>query len=216
MKLLDALDEEDVRQLLAGATRRRSARREVLFHEGDPADALHLIDTGRVAVRITTARGDVATLDVVGPGEMVGELALLPPIGRRGATAVALEATETRMISAAAFSQLRAARPELNDFLFGILANRVRRLNERLIEALYVPVEARVARRLLSVAGQYARSDDPLVIVPLTQDDLAGLAGTTRESVNRLLRRLQLEGMLELRRGEISLLDQERLARLAR
>jgi CRP-like cAMP-binding protein len=96
------------------------------------------------------------------------------------------------------------------------LADRVLRLNERLIEALYVPVEARVARRLLSVARHYAQPGDPLVIVPLTQDDVAGLAGTTRESVNRLLRRLQEDGVLELRRGEISLLDQERLTRLAR
>lgn len=215
MELLDALGDAEVRQLLAGAPRRRSARREVLFHEGDPADSLHLIDAGRVAVRVTTAGGDVATLDVLGPGDMVGEQAIVAPTGRRSATAVALEPTETRVILGSAFDELRRRRPEVNDFLLQLLADRVRMLNTRLTEALYVPVEARIARRLLSVSNQY-RAAEGDVVVPLTQDDLAGLAGTTRESVNRTLRRWEDGGVLALRRGAITVLDPQRLNQAAR
>jgi len=192
VQLFDGLEEDEVRRVMSSASRRRFARREVIFHEGDPADSLHLVGKGRLAVRITTAMGDVATLDVMGPGQVVGELALLGPASNRGASAVALERVETRVISASSFAELRARRPAINDMLLSLLAARIRNLNDRLIEALYVPVETRVARRLL------------------------GVAGTTRESVNRILRRLQGEGVVELRRGAITLLQPAVLARLAR
>src|SRR5687767_10810905 len=94
--LLGALDAENRRRILATARRRRFARREVLFHEGDPGDTLHLVDSGRVAVRVTTPLGDTATLIVLGAGAVLGELALVEGGGgRRSATAVALERTET-------------------------------------------------------------------------------------------------------------------------
>jgi CRP-like cAMP-binding protein len=92
----------------------------------------------------------------------------------------------------------------------------VRQLNARLVEALFVPVEARVARRLQDVAGHYATEESDAVVVPLTQEDLATLAGTSRESVNRILGRLQSDGVLELSRGAIRLLDIAALTRLAR
>ena len=216
MDLLAGLEEEDVRRLLARATRRRFSRREVLFHEGDPADTVHLIQKGRVAVRITTELGTVATLDVVGQGQAIGEMALLSPASRRGATAIALEAVETMVLSAASFNELRSEHPSVDAVLMETMGTRIRNLNARLCEALYVPVEARVARRLLGVADSYATGPEGTVVVPLTQDDLAGLVGTTRESVNRILRRFQSEGVLELRRGSISLLDTTALTRLSR
>lgn len=89
---LEGVPEEDRRRLLAATRRRRFARREVLFHEGDPGDTVH---RGRVAVRITTPSGDVATLRVRGPGEVIGELALLDSASRWLATVVALERSET-------------------------------------------------------------------------------------------------------------------------
>src|SRR5919107_6208391 len=96
---LEGVPEADRRRLLAATHRRRFARREVLFHEGDPGDTVHLLDRGRVAVRITTPLGDVSTLRVRGPGSVIGELALLGDAGsempRRMATVVALERTET-------------------------------------------------------------------------------------------------------------------------
>src|SRR5256885_8893412 len=87
--LLRSLSEEDRRRVLSAARRRRFARREVLFHEGDPGDTLHLIDKGRVAIRITTPLGDTATVGVLGPGDVVGEMAVLEEGGGRAATATA-------------------------------------------------------------------------------------------------------------------------------
>src|SRR3954452_3150160 len=86
------LDEATLR---AACTLKRYHRGEVVFHEGDPAGALHLIDRGRVAVRLTTPLGDVGTLDVLQAGDTFGEQALVDGIGERTATVTAIERAET-------------------------------------------------------------------------------------------------------------------------
>lgn len=214
MELLGGLPDDERRAVLAEARRRKFARREVLFHEGDPADTVHLVERGRVAIRITSALGSVVTLDVVGPGGFVGELALLPPAGPRSASAVALERVETRVLRAATFDELRARHPAVTDVVLGLLGDRVRTLNARLIEALYVPADVRVLRRLVETVELYGAPDD--TVVPLTQEDLAGLAGTTRETVNRVLRREEERGVVALGRGRVDVLDLPQLAAAAR
>ncbi|HEX6024838.1 MAG TPA: cyclic nucleotide-binding domain-containing protein, partial [Solirubrobacter sp.] len=84
--------------MLSIARRRTFGRREVVFHRGDPADTLHLVHTGRFAVRIQTPLGDTVMLSMVGPDETFGEIALLDGVGPRSATVVSLEKSETRVI----------------------------------------------------------------------------------------------------------------------
>ena len=208
--LLKDLPDDTVRELLAGSRRRRFARREVLFHAGDPAASLHLLAKGRVAIRVTTPLGDVATLDLVAPGGMIGEMALLAPGARRSATAVALEPAETHSIDVGVFAEMRRRQPELTEVIVVLLAARVRQLNERLLEALYLPADVRLLRRLVQLASIYGPE------VPLTQEDLAGLAGATRATVNRVLRREEKEGTVVLGRGRLTILDQRALAKRAR
>src|SRR5688500_10378867 len=95
--ILKSLPEDTRRGLLAAARHRKFARGEVIFHEGDPADTLHLIAKGRVAVRVSTRLGETATLSVLGRDDFFGELALISH-GERTATVVALEPTETMAI----------------------------------------------------------------------------------------------------------------------
>lgn len=207
--ILKGLPDEWVREVLSSSRRRRFAKREVLFHEGDPAASVHLIARGRVAVRVTTPLGAVATLDLLPPGSTVGEMALLQPDGLRSATAVALEPSETLVLDAARFAQLRRERPSVTEVLVEMLTARVRQLNERLLEALYVPADARLLRRLLEL------TDGEGTVAALTQEDLAGLAGTTRATVNRVLRREEKAGALALGRGRITVLDPDGLRRRA-
>jgi CRP/FNR family cyclic AMP-dependent transcriptional regulator len=215
--LLRSLSEEDRRQVLSAARRRRFTRREVLFHEGDPGDTLHLIDKGRVAIRITTPLGDAATVGVLGRGDVVGEMAILEEGGRRGATVMALEATETLSIDRSAFIELRRRYPGVDLFIFDVLMANVRRVNVQLMEALFVPVDRRVVRRLLSLADIYAQRDQiDGVEVSLTQDDLASLAGTSRATVNRVLRQAEEAGAVSLSRGRIRVTDRALLAKRAR
>ena len=208
-ELLDELAREPRR---AGAPPRvrRYAAGEVIAHEGDLADTLHLVRSGRVAVGLTTRSGHQVTFTLLGPGEVFGELALLDPESRRTATLTALEATETVTLARPEFDRLRAGRPEFAQALVDLLAERVRRLSDQLVEALYVPADTRVLRRLLTAAQLYGGTE-----LPLTQDDLAGLAGTARATVNRVLRAEARRGTLELRRRRIRILDRAALERRA-
>jgi CRP/FNR family cyclic AMP-dependent transcriptional regulator len=214
-RLLDAVPAEDVRELMQIARRRRFARNEVVFHRDDPGDSLHLIAKGRFSIRVMTPLGDVATIAVRGPGESFGEMALVSDTSRRSATVLAVEESETFAVYRVEFEQLRKDHPTVDEVLFRFLANEVRVLNERLLEALYLPVEKRVLRRLVELSALYPSADGGTTIV-LTQEALAELAGAQRATVNQVLREEEKRGLLELQRGRIRVLDAEALAKRAR
>ena len=133
---------------------------------------------------------------------------------RRSATVSALEPGETRSVHAPDFARLVAAHPAVQVVLTSLVAERLQRVSELLVEALYVPADKRVLRRLCDLAAVYGEGDG--VTVPLRQEDLADLAGTSRETVNRVLRDEQGRGTVELGRGRTKLLDLDALARRSR
>jgi CRP/FNR family transcriptional regulator, cyclic AMP receptor protein len=205
-QLFAGVPEEDVRRLLAIARRRTFGRNEVVFHRGDPANSLHLIAEGRFAVTIVTPLGETAMLGVRGPGDAFGELALVSggePM--RSATVSALERGETRCVLQDDLARLRRDHPRIDAVLVAILAERVRRLSEQVAEAYYLPAEARVLHRLADLADLYGG------VVSLPQEALAELAGTSRATVNRVLREQQERGLVELGRAKILVPDPERL-----
>jgi CRP/FNR family transcriptional regulator, cyclic AMP receptor protein len=205
--LLSDMSEQDRREVLDSGRVRRFAAREVVFHEGDPADTFLLIEAGRLAVRAVSPAGDTVTFGVFGPGEVVGELALIDDGGRRSATVVALEATEVRSFTAATFHRLRRTNSGADAFVLRTLAADVRRLSGLLLDALYLPVETRVLRRLADLEPRYRRGTTGPTAVPLTQDELASLAGASRATVNRVLRGAETDGLVELRRGRVLIVD---------
>lgn len=211
MGLLSGMSDDDRREVLASGRVRRFAAREVVFHEGDPADTFLLIESGRLAVRAVSPAGDVVTFGVFGPDEVVGELALIEDGDRRSATVVALEATEVRSFSAATFHRLRRTNAGADAFVLRTLADDVRRLSGLLLDALYLPVETRVIRRLADLEPGYRRDAAGPTSVPLTQDELASLAGTSRATVNRVLRAAEDDGLVVLRRGRILIVDPDGL-----
>ena len=212
-RLLEDVPEADVQRLVSVSHRRQFGRNEVVFHRDDPADSLHLIEKGRVAVRVSTPLGDTVTITVRGPGWSFGEMALVGA-SRRTATVAALDQTETLAVYKDDFEQLRREHPSVDKLLFAFLVGEIRLLEERLLEALYLPVERRVLRRLGELT---AKTDDrqPLE-VPLTQEELAELAGTTRSTINRILRDEARRGTIRLERGRTIVLDREEIARRAR
>ena len=153
--LFDDVDERHVRDVLDIARRRNFGSGEIVFHQGDPADTLHLIRSGRVAVRLDAGRGESVIAAVLGPGEMFGELALLDEDATRSATIVALEPLETLSVHQLDFSRLRQKSPEAANVLIAVLAGQVRRLSQQLGEALYVAADRRVLRRLVDMAKVY-------------------------------------------------------------
>ncbi len=206
---------EDVRRLLSIARRRTFRKGEVVFHRDDLAESLHLVVKGRFAVRITTSLGESALLDVLGPGDAFGELALLLPDARRSATMEALEEGETRSVFRDDFAHLQAQHPGVKDVLLRLLAEQFARASDRIVEAHYTDAETRVRRRLCELGERYATGEGGAV-VPLTQEDLAGMAGTSRATVNRVLRDEEKRGIVELARGRTVVRDLEELRRRCR
>jgi CRP/FNR family cyclic AMP-dependent transcriptional regulator len=210
-KLFENLPEPELRRLVATARRRVFRRNEVVFHGGDPADTLHLIARGRFASKVTTQFGDMVTVAVQGPGEAFGELALVEVAASRSTSVVALEPGETWAVGRDDFTRLRKQYPAVNDVLVRLMAQRLRRQSELLVEALFVPAETRVLRRLCELAALYGDGGD-ITIVPLTQEDVAALSGTSRATVNRILRAEAKRGTVRLTRGKTAVLDLASLA----
>ncbi len=210
-KLFENLPEPELRRLVATARRRVFRRNEVVFHGGDPADTLHLIARGRFASKVTTQFGDMVTVAVQGPGEAFGELALVETAASRSTSVVALEPGETWAVGRDDFARIRHQYPAVNDVLVRLLAQRLRRQSELLVEALFVPAETRVLRRLCELAALYGDGGESIVI-PLTQEDVAALSGTSRATVNRILRGEAKRGTVRLTRGKTAVLDLDGLA----
>jgi CRP-like cAMP-binding protein len=209
--MLVGLPEDDIRELLSIARRRAFEKGEVVFHRDDPAESLHLIVRGHFAARLQTPVGDSVLLDVLGPGQSFGELALLLPGSRRSATVAAFESGETRSVFRDDFALLQRDHPGVKDVLLRLLADQLRRASDRIVEAHYVDAETRVRRRVCELAETYGSN-----VVPLTQEDLGAMAGTSRATVNRVLRDEEKRGSVSLQRGRVTVLDADELRRRCR
>jgi len=200
--ILSPLTPDERRQLLALARRRRFGKGEVVVHRDDPAETLHLVQSGCLAVRVLTPLGDVATLALVGPGEAVGEMGLIRRERMRTATIQAVAPTETYAIDRSAFDRLRRDHPAVDALLVQILADRVAGLTDRLMDALYTPAPRRVASLIERLTDTY-REPSGAATIPLTQDELASLAGTSRLTVSRVLGGMRRRGQVEVSRGRL-------------
>ena len=199
------------REVLAVAAWRRFDRGVVLFHEAEAGGSLYVLMRGRVAIRVTTPDGDTATLNVIGPGAAFGELSLLDPATPRTATVQAIEPVQTLVLQRADFERLRRSYPSVDRLLVEYLAAQVRRLSDRLTEALCFEARTRVLRRLLDLLAVFDSGP-----VPVTQEEISTMAGTTRPTVNRVMQDLAEAGIIELGRGRFSVVDPAALARAAR
>ncbi len=214
-RLLQGLPPDEHRKLIERAKRRTYAAGELVFQEGDPADSLFLVVRGRLAAMVTSADGRELTFAIVGEDEVFGELALLTGSGHRTATVRALETAETLAIHRRDFEHLRQRHRAVSELLVDILGQRVVKLSVALEEAMYLPVQTRILRRLVELARSYGHGEEPTVI-PLTQEDIAGLAGTARATVNRILRAERNRGTVSLEKRRITVLDLDSLSRRAR
>ena len=154
-------------------------------------------------------------LRVLGEGQYFGELAVVAP-APRSATIVCLDVVETLALHRDVLEELRLKHPAVEGVLTQALVAEVRRVSSLLIEALYLPVDCRVWRRVAELADVYGPAVDGAVLIPLTQDDVAHLAGTTRPSANKVLRAGEERGVLRIGRGRIEVLDVDAVAHLAR
>ena len=164
---------------------------------------------------VTSADGRELTFAIIERDEIFGELALVTAEGHRHTTVRALEPAETMVIYRRDFDHLRQRYRAFSELLVDILTLRVMRQSVQLEEALYLPVQTRILRRLVELARAYGGGREPAVI-PLTQEEIAGLAGTARATVNRILRAERNRGTVSLEKRRITVLDLDSLVKRAR
>ncbi|MFN0030379.1 MAG: Crp/Fnr family transcriptional regulator [Acidimicrobiales bacterium] len=206
---LGALAGLDEGALRAGCVRRRFERGETVFHATDPAGSLHLIDKGRVAVRLTTALGEVATLDILGVGDTFGEQALIDGVGERTATITALERVETLALNRDRFDRLRLDHPGIDQFLLMVVSARLQRTSRQLRDALFLPADTRVLRCVADLYDMFCQQ--PGSAIPLTQVEIASMTGVTRSTVNRILKQAEADNLLTISRSRIDILNPKTL-----
>jgi CRP-like cAMP-binding protein len=194
----------------------------VIFHEGDPADALHVVASGSVKIVLSSMEGEEAIIATLHPGDFFGELSLLDG-APRSATAAAVEATETLSLPRDVFLEELGRSASLRDSLLRSLAGELRRLTGHVEELHFLDISGRLASRLVRLAreadpGPQRTEDGRLEATlewPFTQSDLAAMIGATRQSVNRLLVDLVDRGLVSIERDTLVIPDLERLERLA-
>mgnify|MGYP001815255913 FL=1 len=206
-QLLEDLRSETQAGVMEMALEHRLGADEYLWFQGDSASTVHFIESGRAAIEVASSDGFVSILTVLGPGEVVGEQSLVDKGRRRSASVRALEELRTFSITSRQFEELRNDHPSVDRLLVRVLASRVDRLSTQVLEAAYDGVEARVNRRLRVLTEAYRRPEqNGSVTIEITQDELARMAGSTRPSVNRHLRRLEQAGVIEIGRGRVTVL----------
>ncbi len=200
---------DDGLRTLAGLTRpRRFRRNEVIFHQDDVGDALHILVEGAVKIVLPSAEGEEAIIASLKPGDFFGELALLDG-SPRSTTATAMEPTETLALPREKFLSLLPDDPALVTALLKALAAELRRLTGHVEELHFLDLAGRLSMRLVRLA----RASDPNAVGrveldwPYTQSDLAAMIGGTRQSVNKLLSGLVDEGLLQIDRDTLVIGD---------
>jgi len=206
------LEGRELEQVAQVAVPRSFERGEVIFREGDPGEALYVVRSGSVSIRRDSADGRTLALAELRTGAMFGELAVFG--GEvRSATAEALEPTSLVAILGKDMQRVLHSDPDIALKMLAALAERVRRLNDRLLAQSFQTVPGRVASALLLqvMARQDEGAGDSEVLVRATQAEIAQLAGTSRESASRFLASLEREGVVALGRGKVTVHDPERL-----
>jgi CRP/FNR family transcriptional regulator, cyclic AMP receptor protein len=211
-----AMRPEEIDAILGFAIERRFPRGATILNKGADGSNLMAVLAGRVRIGNVSAEGKEVTLNVIGPGEIFGEIALLD--GKpRSADAVAVEDTTVLMVERRDFLPFLLRHDTLVERLLVVLCDRLRRTSGALEEIALFDLPARLARVLVKLADDYGRPDPAggvRIGLKLSQRDLSTLVASSRESVNKQLRVWRTAAALDLRDGHLVLLRPQELQAL--
>jgi CRP/FNR family transcriptional regulator, cyclic AMP receptor protein len=187
--LLSNLPDRLLVGLLARVTPVKLAADQVLFLAGDPGDGCYRLNEGLLKVTIASPKGGERILAILGPGSIVGDIAMID--GRpRSASVAALRDCNLSFLSRAAFEAFAERQPEIYKSLVAMLAERLRETDHLVAAGSFLPPKGRVARALLDLAKAFGRDvggSRILIQQKITQSDVAAMAGIARENVSRIL-----------------------------
>jgi CRP-like cAMP-binding protein len=209
-ELFSEFGAETLEKLVAAARVVQCDRNVVIFEEDDGADELFVVRKGRVAVGRKSVDGRESLVALMEPGDVFGEMPLFDG-GNRSASARALERSEVMGIPYAFVRDCFDAQPQLLWTVVALLAERLRTTDSALADAVFLDVTGRTAKRLLELAG-----DQEEFQLPITQEELAGLVGASRERVNKSLAQFVRLGWIEQLDRRYRIVEREKLAQRSR
>ena len=179
--LFSELTPEELAKISDAAANRGLRRGDVLFAEGDEPDQLYVVVAGRIALANKSTDGRESVVALMEAGDVFGEMPLFDGLGR-STEARALEPSEVIAIPYAPVQEVYEARPMLLWSVVAMLSGRIRAMNGELADSVFLDVTGRTAKRLLEMAG-----DSDEFVLPVTQEELAGMVGASRERVNKAI-----------------------------
>jgi CRP/FNR family cyclic AMP-dependent transcriptional regulator len=192
-------------------------RGHVVFAEGEPGDHLYIIMSGKVKIGRRTMDGRENLVTIMGTSDMFGELSVFDP-GPRTSSATTITAVRAVSMDRDALRMWIADRPEIAEQLLMVLARRLRRTNDNLVDLIFTDVPGRVAKLLLRLAQQFGTREGDVLRVnhDLTQEEIGQLVGASREAVNKTLSEFTQRGWIHVEGKTVVILDAVRLAKRAR
>jgi CRP/FNR family transcriptional regulator, cyclic AMP receptor protein len=209
-ELFSAFPEDALGRLMSAARTVRCDRNHVVFEEEDAAGELFVVRSGRIAIGRRSIDGRESLVALMEAGDVFGEMPLFDD-GNRSASARALERSELLAIPYGLVREALDAKPELLWEVVSLLAARLRTTDSALADAVFLDVTGRTAKRLLELAG-----DEDEFQIPITQEELAGLVGASRERVNKSIAAFVRLGWIEQLDRRYRIVERERLAQRSR
>ncbi|MGD9147230.1 MAG: Crp/Fnr family transcriptional regulator [Anaerolineae bacterium] len=199
-------------EALAGSLIKRTfGKGTIIFHKGSPGRSLYIIESGRVRIFLLSSSGQEISVNVYGPGDVFGELALLDGLPR-SAGAVVMERTVVHTLHREDFLRLLEGSPRLAESVIQDLSSRLRYTTACLEQQAFLDVNGRVAAKLLELADRYGLQGEGTEIgLRLTQTELASWVSARRESVNKVLGGFREQGLIEVDGQRITILDRDGL-----
>jgi CRP-like cAMP-binding protein len=205
VQLFAEFPEAALGQVARAATERRLERNDVLFNEADDAGELFVVVNGRIAIANVAVDGRESVVALMEDGDLFGEMGLFDGQGR-SAAARALEPSEVVIVPYGAVRAVFEADPALLWPVVALLAGRIRVTDEALADAMFLDVTGRTAKRLLDLAGESDEFD-----LPVTQEELAGMVGASRERVNKAISSFLRLGWLEQNDGTYRITNRQQM-----
>ncbi len=208
--LFQALSQEGIVAAASAGLSRTYAPGQIICYQGDPGDHLYAVIEGLVKIVFASERGDEMVLNILGPEEIFGELALLDG-SPRSASAVALKSTSVFVLPRRQLLELMSVNPRLADEFLKLIGKLVRKLTEKAGDLAYLDLAGRLAKLLLQLSEMHGHVHGVVLDSGLTQTDLAGMIGASRPAVNRALQSLAARGLIAVQGRTIELRDLEAL-----
>ena len=210
------LDVSKLEPLVEKLRRRTFQKGAVIFHQEDPGDRLHFLMEGLVKISLVAPDGRENDIALLTPGDCFGEMSVLDG-GVRSATAVAVDPTETMTLSREDFLAFLEEHTQVAIQIITLLVRRLRNMDELIGDMVFLDIPTRVAKKLVELAGTYQDNQDSSghLMVPLGQEDLSRLVGSSRETVSRALTTYRKMGLLSTSHRRITINDMKGLERMA-